>query len=733
MRMGEGQTWQDACTEVLYKKLGIDERQQRETLMRSLGEFRVEVEYSQSFPGLKTMYSISEVSCDIVNPLDYRWQYIGLPGAVDFTFSRHNGANDMVITRFGWMNASDIQNGLDVQAKNLTLFDKTRSETSSAADQVALQEGQVHLPEPYKVNGCDELLIKRIMEKSVTDWACARRAAEQIQNPEYTTKDFFDDILKAFPELRLYCVVKTDEEQSPPKAHDKSTPDFVNLNKRTLNVTSANRTGDDEFQRTIGALFTIFWLVRMRLDGKECFCFGLDDDWNVRSRKDFEEDAMKEAEYVKREAFLQKTNWRAIERLFVAAGILKEGGGCDTDRVLAMLVLMAIHDIMKLDLLRPTVATDIAEFNGYKAGDQISDHDIALSYVLEMCPQALPSFAGLREDLRQSIKFTHCKLDYNMGWLVQGEAPPGALFRNFKKVVMETNPENKDDRACKDIAFYFVHWFADLAGAEACPKAGCEKFVLKFPQPVLGSFVDSFSAVWHLGSKTETEVFEDYLLYRWQSHQPALGEPPTGAGAMALMRLVIMAQGDSLSIIKSFGKLSKANQQVLSQELAMTGVADQHFKRDILRETKGPSILVYYSPALMQKAGKKDPLAALQMLAEVFRRARVLWPLDDSEEASNKTVIVRIDVLKDDDTAGASLKVNELFVLQKLTGKDGHVKRMTNQEVSSIDRALSQPLVLEDEPEGQVLNCPSLRTGLSSQVRPERPRGLVSLFIPWRA
>ena len=31
------------------------------------------------------------------------------------------------------------------------------------------------------------------------------------------------------------------------------------------------------------------------------------------------------------------------------------------------------------------------------------------------------------------------------------------------------------------MAFYFVHWFADLAGAEASPLTGCEKFVLKFP------------------------------------------------------------------------------------------------------------------------------------------------------------------------------------------------------------------------------------------------------------
>ena len=37
------------------------------------------------------------------------------------------------------------------------------------------------------------------------------------------------------------------------------------------------------------------------------------------------------------------------------------------------------------------------------------------------------------------------------------------------------------EKSGNDVAFYFVHWFADLAGAEASPLTGCEKFVLKFP------------------------------------------------------------------------------------------------------------------------------------------------------------------------------------------------------------------------------------------------------------
>ena len=47
--------------------------------------------------------------------------------------------------------------------------------------------------------------------------------------------------------------------------------------------------------------------------------------------------------------------------------------------------------------------------------------------------QTVSGLGGVQE----SIRFTHCKLDYNMGWLVQAEAHPGALFRAFRKVILD--------------------------------------------------------------------------------------------------------------------------------------------------------------------------------------------------------------------------------------------------------------------------------------------------------
>ena len=94
---------------------------------------------------------------------------------------------------------------------------------------------------------------------------------------------------------------------------------------------------------------------------------------------------------------------------------------------------------------------------------------------------ALPSFDALPLSIQRAVRFTQSKIAFNHGWLVQAEAPPKALFGQFKAVI------KSGGAADCDIAFYFVHWLTDLAGAIPSPLEGSEKFVLKFPHPVLGS------------------------------------------------------------------------------------------------------------------------------------------------------------------------------------------------------------------------------------------------------
>lgn len=315
-----------------------------------------------------------------------------------------------------------------------------------------------------------------------------------------------------------------------------------------------------------------------------------------------------------------------------------------------------------------------------------------------------------------------------MGWLVQAEAPPGMLFRAFRKVVVDGKASESD------IAFYFTHWFCDLAGAEPVPLQGCEKFVLKFPQKVLKNFLDSFPIVWRLSpTKTETMVLQDYLEWRWSLEEqfdiPHI--PPTGKGAIAMMRLTVMAQGDSAEIVKQFKSLDVNDRQILSDELALTGLDGQLYTCDdaYTRRPCGPALLIYYSPALMQKAGRKDPRGALMALAEVFRQARELWPPTSEPKDIDSTVIIRIDAIKDLDMPQIrNPEAGTGFVLKKNSSLDGMIRVVPIKEFKDLDWNLHQPLIFGQAPAGgqHQRKKPSAFAAVGRRISRTSAR-----FMPW--
>jgi len=478
-----------------------------------------------------------------------------------------------------------------------------------------------------------------------TNWEKAIRAARRIRDADYSCGDFFEDLIAAFPELRLYVL------------------DSVG----GVATTTSGRSQDDEYQRTMGAFFALYWLMRLDSDGAQAFCHGVGADWDTLS-KDSDWPIRDKDEVAKRENFLRSGNWNMFSEVLVHAGLLDGKGKHDPVRTLAMLSLTAIHDIMKNQDLLPCVEEQ-EEFRGYKHGEVINDHDVALAYVLEKSPSLLPSFAGLPQAQKESVKFTQCKMEYNMGWLVQAEAPPGALFRKFRSVIQAGHA------AADDIAFYFVHWLTDLAGAEPFPLEGCEKFVLKFPQPVLKSFLDSFPVVRQLDSMTETEVFEKYLVWRWSSHSAGLGPVPEGPGSIARMRLMVMAQQNGTHVLQGYASLFAEDKEVLDRELARTGISGQQYLHDP-GSLVGPSFLLYYSPAFLQKNAATDPQASLEVLAELFRQARALW--QEAPSKVNDNVTIRIDTIKDlDITSMNKLNAGEFWALQRSTAVDGIVKKET--------------------------------------------------------
>jgi len=428
-------------------------------------------------------------------------------------------------------------------------------------------------------------------------------------------------------------------------------------------------------------------------------------------------------EIKRRIAFRQAADWEAMRKMLEDAGILKHMAVAsesqnDAERTLAMLALTAIHDIMKVQALLPTVQVAHGPFCGFQPGEVVDDHDIALGYVLEFYPELLPSFAGLPSSAQRSVRFTQCKMEYNMGWLVQAEAPPGALLTTLRRIVSSGKASQND------IAFYFVHWFTDLAGAVPTPLAGSEKFVLGFPLKVLCSFVSSFSIVGKLADfQSETQVCENYLRWRWEAQRPPLGPPPEGYGAIAKMRLIIMAQGNSKLILDAFKRLPEGDRRILSEELARTGCEGQRYATDTLLDTRGPAFLVYYGPAFLQKAGMLDPSGAMQVLAELLRVARTVWPLKSS--LGGVTVTVRIDALKAEPVQ-ALLRApsDEAWVLEKVSDRS-----------CSVSLAKWPPLGGEDWRTRCVLNFGNATPAPKTTAVPGRTDTLASSDAgdPWSA
>ena len=84
-----------------------------------------------------------------------------------------------------------------------------------------------------------------------------------------------------------------------------------------------------------------------------------------------------------------------------------------------------------------------------------------------------------------------------------------------------------------------MHWLTDLAGAEPTPLHGATKFVVKFPPAVFSSLIRSIPVVEDIATLTPTQLNGRFLCDFWPQQ---LGLCPSGAGGIALMRLVLQAQ-----------------------------------------------------------------------------------------------------------------------------------------------------------------------------------------------
>mmetsp|Transcript_17510 Transcript_17510/g.37463 ORF Transcript_17510/g.37463 Transcript_17510/m.37463 type:complete len:986 (-) Transcript_17510:581-3538(-) len=720
------ENWRTGCRKTLQDRLGLTTTWQNQHLVEDELAYKYIVEdnvKSDGYPGLNTMYCIHEVTFRIRDPSHAGVQLIGLPEGQEFAtaegdFNFHGQQDDhglAIGTQLNIWTWSRVQASVDK--------DSSLSKPVAAAAAATAQPQVPPKPSAAVKTPEEQLLIRRVplppsaaqimggmqyrlhptrrsteppsgvlfscMDTLTTNWKKAHNIASRILDAGYTLQHFNDD-LGCFPELNLYLF---DEKRSLSR-------------HSSVNAVSSGRTIGDEFQRTIGAFFAIYWMMRIDIDGRDGFSNGVDDDWKPVKLTDDDDPRVTQAG--KRRKFQQDAKWCFFKKLLMNAGLIEEKKVTswfktttkivvNEKRLVSLLALTAIHDIMKMNMILPEVQKEHAPYHGYAAGDTISDHDHALSYVMDHFPQLLPSFRDLDAAERRSVHFTQCDLCFNHGWFVQAEAPPGAIFTKFREALIR---DHKSQIGQRDVALYFVHWLTDLAGAEPSPLAGCEKFVTKFPLPVLNSFLRSFEFVEQIATRTETEVMEEYLKMRWTENDLDLGPLPTGSAAIAKMRLLCMAQGNASVILHDWDKLTDEDRETLAVEMSRTGCVGQTFSQDLCpRDTwerlEGPAFLVYYGPAFLQQMGTDLPVERLSVLAEIYRGARELWPTSISKVASNVTV--RIDIIK-------ALSIEEMYeailrgdtwLLVKHNESEAFVERSSHRKLNKLIATSSSFQVLD--------------------------------------
>eukprot|EP00439_Symbiodinium_sp_Y106_P032110 s577_g3.t2 len=193
MSLERGMTWEQALDQALSIRLGLEDNFKKKSIIvdETSKQFFQEIEYSLSYPGLKTAYHIHEVTCRVADP----HTLLGLPEGNDFVIS-HGSADDSVTpTHYTWQpfQAQARLIGRRKKCLKMTLMDKN----SATVEELNLPapKRQLPLPEPmvFAVNDEPNSRLKELMRGRETNWERAWNAATHICDPEYSLQDFYED------------------------------------------------------------------------------------------------------------------------------------------------------------------------------------------------------------------------------------------------------------------------------------------------------------------------------------------------------------------------------------------------------------------------------------------------------------------------------------------------------------------------------------------------------------
>jgi hypothetical protein len=201
-------------------------------------------------------------------------------------------------------------------------------------------------------------------------------------------------------------------------------------------------------------------------------------------------------------------------------------------------------------------------------------------------------------------------------------------------------------------------------------------------------FVDSFNVVQQLATVPPSELLQSYLVQSWPA---SLSSPPPCKGpyAVALLRLIVQAQHEAAqsALLEAFPKLPADDRNVLGTEMAYSGVANEGYS--LTPDARGgPAVLIYYSPAFLQHLADENGHVALLVLADVYRAARALYPLESSAEAEARTVTVHVGAIKGQ-SAAALASVHAKGGCWRVVRKSATDAIVEQVDLSSLSRQLS--------------------------------------------
>eukprot|EP00966_Prymnesium_polylepis_P078897 1828637-Prymnesium_polylepis.1 len=213
-----------------------------------------------------------------------------------------------------------------LQQADAALLENSGAEVVSLKSIAEISDGSVEPPKVRSVSFEGYGFPPKSLPQSMADcdavnnsgehnWTTAKSIATQIRDPEYNLKAFYADCkvcdaphvstlllrLRATPSLYCVCWQSCFPElvaYMGSVSHDVAS---AFERRHSEHQVTSGISAKDEYNRTIGALFAVYWLMRIGVDGERGFSYGVDDKtWEVKKEGD------KMSQPDKRKAFLEK-------------------------------------------------------------------------------------------------------------------------------------------------------------------------------------------------------------------------------------------------------------------------------------------------------------------------------------------------------------------------------------------------------------------------------------------